>query len=142
MLNNAKKHFSDVEKERAVQYFSKLPRRLEYVRNMAQKGIADYRKLEKSANAKKLDGNNIKKIIKRIEKVNKFIEEDPLAYMMTESLRGVEYTLRAGMYQDKQDEREEIRESAKMGYFFLKTMVRAVDEMMPLYKELAEYKGD
>lgn len=137
-----KLHFDAEEQERALAFYRQLPERLEKIRKLTVKGKNLYKKLEKCASHKNYSMGEVKNLLKRIKKVNNELEESTLAQLMMEGLKGVEYTLRASIYQFQEEEQKNLVESARIGSYFLGSMEIAIKEMKPEILKLSEFLGE
>ena len=141
ILDNTPKHFDDEQRVKALEFFESIPKELEMIEKKVKEGIKYYTKLEKLASEKNYQKDKIRNVMKKIKKCNTYLDNDDLADLIMEGLKGVEYTLRTNVYQFYDDEQKNLVESAKMGKIFLRSMDIAINEIKPLIMELSEYKG-
>lgn len=123
---------SDVGKEELLKVFEGMPNKLLEVRKKSLAGVRQYERLEKLAKKKQYTRGELEKLLKQIGKTNKYMENDYMAQVVNDSLKGVEYTLRPSIYQTKQDEKDEMIDIAENGKFMMQAMAYAADELTAL----------
>lgn len=140
--NTIEPHFNEEEKEKALEFFAGIPKQLESIKKQVLQGKKLYAKLEKCALKKNYSLDEVKKLLKKIKKINQSLEQSRLAMVITDGLKGVEYTLRVTAYQFKDDEQKNLVESAQAGQRFLESMEIAISEVMPEIVKLSEVQGE
>lgn len=140
--NKIEPHFGTEEKKMALDYFVKIPQNLEKIKKYVVQGKKLYTKLEKCVEKEDYSLNEVKRLLKKIKKINQFVEQSRLAMLIVDGLQGVEYTLRVTAYQFCEDERKNLIESAKAGQRFLESMEIAINEVMPEIIKLSEFQGE
>lgn len=134
-ISHAKKYLqSEEEKKIMLDYLFSIPDKVQEVRKKAEDGIKHYEKLLKLSQKKNYSPQQLQKTLKKISNINKYMETDYMALMMSESLKGVEYTLRATLFETKNTEREEIRDIAQHGL----VMLRSIINVSVQFEKLAE----
>lgn len=134
-ISHAKRYLeSDEEREVALEYFLSIPEKILEVRKKAEDGIKQYEKLLKLSEKKKYSSVQLQKLLKKISKVNQYMETDYMALMMSDSLKGLEYNLRATIFETKSEEKDEIRDIARHGL----VMLRAIVNVSVQFEKLAE----
>lgn len=123
---------SDVGKEELLKVFEGMPNKLLEVRKKALSGVRQYERLEKLAKKKQYTRGELEKLLKQIGKMNKYMENDYMAQVVNDSLKGVEYTMRPSIYQTKEDEKDEMLDIAQNGKFMMQAMAYAADELTAL----------
>ena len=125
----------DKGKEELLKTFEEIPKKLLEVKRRAKAGIRQYEKLEKISRKKQYSKNELDKLLKQIGKTNKYMESDYMACMVNDSLKGIELTLRASIYDKKDDEKDEMKDIAQNGKIMLQAMLVAIDELDKLSEE-------
>lgn len=123
------------EKEYALRYFDDSLKRIEKVKKMAREGIREYEKMQKLANTKSGSRKQFQNIYKKVKKINTFMEDDEVASMVTDSLKGVEYTLRPSIYKTQENEADEMNEIAEQGKLMLEAISIGADEVKKMLQE-------
>lgn len=140
---NAKWHFARVplifrtaeEKDYALRYFENSVKMLEEVKHKAEEGLKYYEKLQKLLKNHSVSQKEIQKIYKKIKKINVFMEKDAMAETVTDSLKGIEFTLRPSIYRTHENENDEMRDIAEQGEIMLKAIIFAAEEIKVLAEE-------
>ena len=127
--------FGDKGKEELLKTFEEIPKKLLQIRNRAKAGVRQYEKLERISQKKQYSKNELDKLLKQIGKTNKYMESDYMACMVNDSLKGIELTLRASIYDKKDDEKDEMKDIAQNGKIMLQAMLVAIDELGKLSEE-------
>lgn len=126
MISRRKKYLqTDGERQQLLKYFLDCPDKILEVEKKAEKGIDYYKKLLALSKKKTYSEQQLRKILKKIKNVNDYMEKDYMALMIGESLRGIEYTLRANIFQVKETEKDEIQDIAQQGMLMLESMIYA-----------------
>lgn len=123
---------SDVGKEELLKIFENAPEKLTEVKKKAEKGIQQYEKLEKISRKKHYSRSELEKVLKQLGKTNKYMENNYMAQVVNDSLKGVEMTLRASIYKTEKDEKDELLDIAQNGKFMMQATAYAADELMKL----------
>lgn len=122
-------------KEEMLKIFEQSPKKLMEVRKKSISGVHQYEKLEKLARKKQYTRSELEKLIKQIGKTNKYMENDYMAQVVNDSLKGIEFTMRPSIYHTKEDEKDEMLDIAQNGKFMMQAMAYAADELMELAKK-------
>lgn len=91
-----------------MEYFENADKKLEDVRKKALEGIKYYEKLE-SISRKRIFSKEFQKILKKIKKLNNYMEKDYMAETVNDSIKGMELALRPQIYQLQDDRQTEGR---------------------------------
>lgn len=126
---------AEEEKEYAMKYFLNSGKRLDEVRKKAKEGIKYYDSFQKAAGKTSKNSKEIEISLKKIKKINEFMEMDEMAETVIDSLKGIEYTLRPLIYQTKEDEKEEIGEVVEQGKIMLSAISVGADEIKDIVKK-------
>lgn len=130
--------FDEKGKEEFLKVLEQTPEKLTQVLKKAESGIKLYEKLEKLSQKKNYSNIELQKLLKQIGKINHFMENDYMANVVNDSTKGVELTLRATIYQNKEDVNEELLDIAKNGKTMLLAMKYAAEQILELSKETVE----
>lgn len=128
-IDHTKKIFSAENQNIPLQYFENAEDKFHEVAKKAKEGLLQYEKLEKAAKKKSLSEKELAKLLKRVKKINKFIEYDHMAEMVVDSLSGVESVIRPSIYRMQEDRRKELLDIAEQGKVLLYSMVIAAEEI-------------
>ncbi len=139
LFNKIKPHFTEAEKEKVSQWYQDMPKRMEDLERKVVKGGNDYRKLGRLVAKDGYSQVELKKLLKRLKKINQDLDKDEEAALIMDGLRGVEYTLRTQMYSFQDDQQKDLIESARIGYKFMQSMQVVLLEMKPVFQEVADY---
>lgn len=134
-IDHSKKLFSEENRHIALDHFLDTDKKLQEVKKKAKEGIRYYERLEKSMYKATITDNELKKVLKRIKKINNYIEQDYMAETVRDSLQGIEYILRAGIYQIQEERKDELIEVAQQGELMLTAVCAGVDEIISIAKE-------
>ncbi|MCM1256271.1 MAG: DUF115 domain-containing protein [Roseburia sp.] len=126
---------TEEEKEYALKYFEDSAKRLDVVKKKAKEGIKYYEKLQTLTHRDVKSGKEFQKIYKKIKKINTFMEKDAIAETVTDSLKGLEYTLRPSIYKIQENRKDEIDEVAEQGKLMLTGIALGADEIKPIVEE-------
>lgn len=141
-LENLEKHFTDKQRKRALEFFHDIPKRVEKIQKKIEKGKSYYKQLQKSVQENKYSAIELKKILKKIKKINKDLETDKFVILLMEGIKEEEYVLRASMYEFQDDEQKDLLEGIKMGMFFLEKIEEQLQEIEEEIKVLGEFQGE
>lgn len=134
-IDHSKKLFSEENRHIALDHFLDTDKKLQEVKKKAKEGIRYYERLEKLMHKATVTDNELKKVLKRIKKINNYIEQDYMAETVRDSLQGIEYILRAGIYQIQEERKDELIEVARQGELMLTAVCAGVDEIISIAKE-------
>lgn len=134
-----KPHFTAEEKVKVARWYQDMPKRMEALEKKVVKGGNDYRKLRHLVSKDGYSQVELKKLLKRLKKINQELDKDEEAALIMDGLRGVEYTLRTQMYSFQDDQQKDLIESARIGYKFMQSMQVVLLEMKPVFQEVADY---
>lgn len=123
------------EKEYALRYFEDSINRMDQVKKMAKEGVRNYDKIQKLTKTWPGSRKQLQNAYKKIKKINIFMENDEVACMVTDSLKGIEYTLRPSIYKIEKNESDEIEEIAKQGKLMLEAIRIGAEEIKQILEE-------
>ena len=133
-IDHLPKLFAGENKEIALKYFENAEKKLQEVRKKAVNGLRDYEKLEKLIKTSSGSEKELQKTLKRIKKVNNYMENDYMAETVTDSLKALEYALRPVIYQIQEDKDAEFLDIAEQGKVMLYGIALASDEIQEYAK--------
>ncbi len=134
-IDHCKKLFSKENEHIAIDFFLNSEKKLQEVKKKAKEGIRYYERLEKLMYKSVITDSELHKLLKRIKKVNNYIEQDYMAETVVASLQGIEYIFRSGIYKVKDDRNDELQEVAQQGEFMLTAVCAGVDEISSIVNE-------
>lgn len=128
-IDHSKKLFTGDNRKIAMKYFAGASAKLDEVKKKAKEGQRYYERLEKLARQNKTAGKELDKTLKRIKKLNRYMETDYMAQMVMECLVGLNYTLRPAVYQAEEEQNKEFMDIAEQGEVLMYGMIIAADEI-------------
>lgn len=134
-IDRVPKLFSEENKKIALDLFMDAENKIEEVRKKATTGLGYYEKLEKIVKKGSQSEKEMQKTLKRIKKINNYMEEDYMAETIIDSLKALEYALRPLIYQRQEDHDEELLDIAEQGKVMLYSIAVAADEIGPLARD-------
>lgn len=126
----------DTEEERraGLTYFKNTIEKLNRVKEKAEEGLRYYHKLKNITAKQSIDIHQLQKIYKKIKKINLFMEEDTMAETVSDSLKGIESTLRPTIYKVQENQQDEMQDIIQQGELMLTAISYGTDEI----KEIVE----
>lgn len=109
--------------------------KLAEVKKKAEEGLRCYERLEKLEAKKTVSRQELGKILKKIKKLNSYMETDYMARTVMDSLEGVNFTLRPLVYRVQDDRGSELLDVAKQGRVLMYAVTVAADEISGLAEE-------
>ena len=140
-LGSMSKHFSDIEKKKALEFFAGIPKHLQEVKKKISKEKEYYTKVENWSKKGNYSVSELKKTLKKIKNLNKELESDSLVDLIMDGKRKEEFLLRMRMYKFEEDANDNLLVSAQMGKVYLDELEKQIDEVMPAFEELSNFKG-
>lgn len=135
------KHFSEKEKERVLEFWKTLPAKLEELEKEILHGKELYAELKILVEKDNYSLKKVKHLSTQIKEVNESLDKNPLVLLLTEAIRGVEYTLRSTVYHTKENDKTNLLESIRMGECFLEGLRVAIRDTRPEFVELGAFDG-
>ena len=121
--------FRGENREFALEYFANSEKKLREVKRKANQGYKYYEKLAELAKKHTITESEIKKILKKIKKINNYMESDYMAETVVDSLKGLEAALRPLIYQTKEEQKSELADVAEHGKVMLFAVAAAAEEI-------------
>lgn len=131
-IDHSKKIFTGENKAIALDYFAGTEKKLQEVKSKAKEGFKYYEKLGKVVAKPNAADTEIRKILKKIKKINNYIERDYMAETVLDSLRGLEYTLRPLIYQMQEEKKNELLDVSEHGKVMLQAIMIAAEAIEEL----------
>lgn len=128
-IDHCKKLFTGESQKIALTYFSDSEKKIAEVKKKAKEGIRYYERLEKLMKKTVVTDAEFKKELKKIKKINNYMEKDYMAETIMDSLSGIEYTLRPNIYRVQEDRKSELLDVAEQGKVLLYSMIIAAEEI-------------
>lgn len=134
-IDHCKKIFTGEDRNIALDYFKNSEKKLTEVKKKAQEGIRYYERLEKLLKKPTISDQELQKVLKKIKKINNYMERDYMAETVMDSLIGIEYTLRPSIYRSHEDRNSELKDVAEQGKLLLAAITYASDEIKEMVSE-------
>lgn len=134
-IDHCKKLFTGENRIIALTYFTESEKKLTEIKKKAKEGLRYYERLEKLLKKQNVTDGELQKVLKKIKKINNFMEKDYMAETIMDSLQGIEYTLRPSIYKVHEDRDSELRDVAEQGKVVLYGIVVGADEIAQLAQE-------
>lgn len=141
-IASMKEHFSDKEREKVIEFYGKIPKRLAKIQKAIAQAESQYKKLEKCVMRKSYSLEELTKIYKRIKKANQELDKDTFVTLIAEGIKMEEYLLRVNMYKFQDDEKQDLLESARMAKSFLKNLDEQLKKIKDRFEELSRFQGE
>jgi hypothetical protein len=123
-IDHTQKLFRGDNRQMALDFFTNSEKKLIEVRKKAREGLRYYEQLEKLQKKPQYSDAKLQGILKKIKKINNYMEHDYMAETVMDSLIGLEYILRPSIYRTQEDRKSELLDVAGQG----KIMLQAVSE--------------
>ena len=133
-INRVKKLFPDEYQDIPLKYFEDAGIKLDEVCKKAKEGIKYYDKLEGISKKNNVSSKELQKTLKKIKKINHYMETDYMAETVNDSIKGVELALRPQIYQLQENKQTEMEDIAEQGKVMLYGIAVASEEI----KNIAE----
>lgn len=91
--------------------------------------------MEKLLRKPSVTDHELQKVLKKIKKINNYMERDYMAETVMDSLSGIEYTLRPNIYKIHEDRKNELLDVAEQGKIMLCGIVVGTSEIEQLAEE-------
>ena len=134
-IDHVKKLFPGEYQDIPLQYFRESEHKIEEVKKKAVEGFHAYEKLEKITSKSNTSEKELHKLLKKIKKINHYMETDYMAETINDSLKGLESVLRPQIYQMQHDKDAELSDVAEQGKIMLYGISTASDEILELAKD-------
>ena len=134
-IDRVDKLFEGESRKIGLEYFAGSEKKLKEVKKKATEGLKHYEKMEKLLKKPSVSDQELQKALKKVKKVNNFMEKDYMAATVTDSLKAGEYALRPLIYQGQEDKESELLDVAEQGKVLLYAIAVASEEIIELAKE-------
>ena len=101
----------------------------------AEEGLNYYEKLEKMLKKSNVTDAQLQKVLKKIRKVNNYMEQDYMAETVMDSLLGIESTLRPNIYREQDEQKKELLDVAEQGKVMLYGIAIAAEEIKTIAED-------
>lgn len=134
-ISRVKKLFPQEYRYIPLEYFEEAGTKLEEVRKKAQEGLKYYEKLEKLSLKQNISEKELRKTLKKIKKINHYMETDYMAETVNDSVKGLELALRPQIYQLQNDKKTEFADIAEQGKVMLYGIAVAAEEIKTIAED-------
>ncbi len=134
-IDHCKKLFTGEGQKIALTHFLDAEKKLSEIQKKAKEGLRHYERLEKLLKKPSVTDNELQKVLKKIKKINNYMERDYMAETVMDSLCGIEYTLRPSIYKVHEDQKSELLDVAEQGKVMLHGIAVAADEISEIAKK-------
>lgn len=134
-VDRCKKLFVGDDREKVLDCFSNSLKKLEEVKKKAKEGLRYYECLEKLVRKSSVMDQELAKVLKKISKVNRYMESDYMARTVMDSLEGLNYTLRPLAYRMQENKQGELLDVAEQGKVLMYGVAVAVDEISSIAEQ-------
>lgn len=110
-------------------------KKLMEVKKRAKEGLNYYEKLEKMLKKSNVTDAQLQKVLKKIRKVNNYMEQDYMAETVMDSLLGIESTLRPNIYREQDEQKKELLDVAEQGKVMLYGITIAAEEIKTIAED-------
>ena len=132
LLNKLSPLFDEDSKKKVMEFLNDFPKGFIEVKKKARQGIKAYKQMLELCKKQDFSVSQFTKLTKKIEKINNFMNTDMTALFTMDSLKGLEYTMRATMYHTKENENDERISIAKDGILILEYVLKCADILLEL----------
>lgn len=91
-----------------------------------------YEKLERILQKNKITDVQLYKILKKIRKLNNYMEHDYMAETVMDSLLGIESALRPNIYKEQENQKQELLDVAEQGKVMLYGIAVGAEEIVEI----------
>ena len=134
-IDRCKKLFQGEYQAFALKYLIDSEKKLAEVKRRAEEGLRSYERMETLLRKPTVTDGELQKALKKVKKVNNYMERDYMAETVMDSLAGIDYTLRPGIYKVHEDRKAELLDVAEHGKLVLYAVAVGTDEIAQLAKE-------
>ncbi len=134
-IDRCKKLFQGENQAFALKYLIDSEKKLAEVKRRAKEGLRSYERMETLLRKPTVTDRELQKALKKVKKVNNYMERDYMAETVMDSLAGIDYTLRPGIYKVHEDRKAELLDVAEHGKLVLYAVAVGTDEIAQLARE-------
>lgn len=134
-IDRCKKLFTGEGRKIALTHFADSGKKLTEIQKKAKEGLRYYERMEKLLRKPSVTDHELQKVLKKIKKINNYMERDYMAETVMDSLSGIEYTLRPNIYKIHEDRKNELLDVAEQGKIMLCGIVVGTSEIQQLAEE-------
>lgn len=114
--------FDEEEQKKVAAFFRDTPKQVHQIVTLAREGEKLYQQLDKLCRKGNMDKRAYLKILKRVKRNRKKIEENPNYQLLSESMTKAEQIIRSGQYLRRETMEEEGMELARQGVKFMELL--------------------
>lgn len=129
-------------RESVRQYFVNTPSRFDEVKETVRRGIGYYEKIIENCEKKNFNSKEYLKVSKKASNVMEYLNNDGIALMVIDSMRHLDYSLRAVAYNTEDNVEDERINIAKHGKIYLEAMEKYIDDLKPYAEETVGKVGN
>lgn len=126
--------FNEEEQAKILQFFHDTPKEIHQIVTLAEEGKRSYTKLQKQCSSGNMDQAGYVKLLRKIKRINKKIENNVNYQMISETLTLAEQIIKTGQYREYASFEEEGLEIAKQGLKYMDLLERCAE----LFEKLAQ----
>ena len=134
-IDRCKKLFQGENQAFALKYLIDSEKKLAEVKRRAKEGLRSYERMETLLRKPTVTDRELQKALKKVKKVNNYMERDYMAETVMDSLSGIEYTLRPSIYKVQNERKEELLDVAEHGKIILYAITVGTDEIAELARK-------
>ncbi len=129
-------------KKAVINFFTSTIERMDELKEKLEKGIAYYEKIIKICEKQNFNQKEYMKLSNKISNINNFIDKDGVSLLVIDSMRHVDYSLRAVVYNTEEKEETERLNIAKHGKSYLEAMKLSLENLYDYAKETVGKVGE
>lgn len=122
-------------KEKIREYLNETPAKFEELKDKVKRGIGYYEKIIDLCSKKNFNAKEYVKLSRKVSNLIENLNNDGIALMAIDSMRHVDYSLRAIAYTTEDKEEDERINIAKHGKVYLESMIPYIDDLKPYAEE-------
>lgn len=130
--------FDDATKRDLIAYLQKAPEELTEIRQRAKNAVRDYDKIIEIAYSGKLKQGELKRLLSHTAEVSRLMEKAPVMFYIQNEMQETTHDQLQQVYEAKENAREELIHTAKLGKEYLEVAIRTIDKCLP---EIELYMG-
>ena len=115
---------------------------MDELKEKLEKGIDYYEKIIKICEKQNFNQKEYMKLSNKISNINNFIDKDGVSLLVIDSMRHVDYSLRAVVYNTEEKEETERLNIAKHGKSYLEAMKLSLENLYDYAKETVGKVGE
>lgn len=137
IITDIDKEFSDNERDKILNDLDDIPNTLSDIRYKINRGIRDYERIRTLFHKRKTSSREYFTLIKEIEEINNFIENEPVMELVSMYNRETEFKIQSKAYNMVADEDAEMKLIVESGIEMLESYKEAMEKLI---EELTKVK--